>query len=325
MAKIKYIYNTETCAYEPYKISRKSFLLNFFGLLSLTILLAIGLIYLYHKNFTPFKESKLKQQNLEILTEFTFQTNKLQETTKELKELQDRDDNVFRTLLEMERIPQTVRTAGVGGTNRFEDIESGSLKNKSFIISQYSKIDKLKGQIYIQTKSYDELVKALETKKKMWASRPAITPLSREDINRIGSGFRWRLHPIHKVTKFHFGLDIQADRGKPIYASGDGVIEKAYFSRSYGNVVYVNHDFGYETRYGHMSNFNVKEGDIVKRGDIIGFIGSTGWSTASHLHYEVLLNGEHVDPVSYLSKNLQPEEFERLIHESNSSDLILDF
>ena len=325
MAKKKFIYNPETCSYEPVVKSKRAKLGNFIGLFTLSLLAAAGITYVYHTHFTPVKESRLINKNQELVSQFQTQYKKLENAKFELATLQERDDHIFRTLLDLETIDPLIREAGVGGTNKYEEIENSSLERKNLVLSLMEGVDQLKGQIYIQTRSYDELEDVLVQKKIMWASRPAITPMSMKDVHRIGSGFGWRHHPIRRVLKFHNGVDIGASTGKPIYASGDGVVTRANYGNGYGNVVYIDHGFGYETRYAHMSAFNVKLGDRVKRGDVIGFVGNTGLSTAPHLHYEVLLHGKFVDPVAYLSKNLNSEEFQKLIDDSNSSEDMFDY
>lgn len=325
MAKVKFYYNKETCKYEPIILTNKRIFFKILGFIGVTLLLAGALIIGYHQYFTPVKESMLLSDNQHLHTQFSLLDDELERTREAISKLEHKDDYIYRTILDIEPIAATVRQAGVGGINLYEELENARLEEEGLILSTYKDFDKIKQQMYIQTKSYDEIEEVLFQKQKMWASKPAITPLAMKDIKRIGSGFRWRVHPIFKTKRFHSGLDISVNSGKPIYASGDGWVKKSYYSKSYGNVVFIDHGFGYETRYGHMSAFNVVEGQKVKRGDIIGFIGSTGWSTAPHLHYEVTFNGKHVDPVPYLSKDLSPEEFEKIIDISSTSDLILDY
>ena len=325
MSKVKFIYNADNCKYEPVSHSNKQVFVNLAGLLGLALLFAVGMTYIYHANFTSLKESDLMARNQELKDNLEFLNSKLDLQKTHMSQFQKMDDNVYRTLLSLDPIPPTVRIAGVGGTNKFEDIENSEMENKAMVLGLYKKVEKIKGEMYIQTRSYDELEETLNVKKEMWASRPAITPMSREDIKKIGSGFGWRNHPTLGRVKFHWGLDITANTGNPIYASGNGKVVTAHYSTTYGYVVYIDHGFGYETRYAHMSAFNVKEGDAIKRGDLIGFIGSTGRSKGPHLHYEVLYKGEKINPLPYLSKNLSTEEFEKMIEDSHNSDLIMDY
>ncbi len=325
MTKVKFYYNEETCKYEPIIPGASKIVWNILGFIGLSLLLAGGLIWGYHTYFTPVKESMLLSENQELVYDYKLLNSKIEAAKAEVEALAHRDDHVYRTILDMEPIAPTMRQAGVGGSNLYVSLEEAGLESSDLILDTYKDLDKVKQQMYIQTRSYDDIEDNLFQKQKMWASKPAITPLAMNDVKRFGSGFRWRTHPLWKVRRFHWGVDISADRGKPIYATGDGWVKKKYYSKSYGNVVFIDHGFGYETRYAHMVKFNVEEGQKVKRGDIIGFIGSTGWSTAPHLHYEVTLNGQHVDPVPYLSKNLSKEEFEKIIEISQTSDLVLDY
>ncbi|MDH5599646.1 MAG: M23 family metallopeptidase, partial [Cyclobacteriaceae bacterium] len=313
MAKIKYRYNKTTCSYEPIVVSTKQVFLNLSGFLFLSLLISFGLIYLYTANFASFKETKLIKENAKLTSRYELLNKKLLSTEEIVNELQYKDDNIYRTILDIEPIPPTVRQAGTGGHDKFKDLEELQIPNSGMILSSYQKLDKLKKQLYIQTKSYDEIEDVLYKKKVMWASRPAIHPLNYKDLIRTGSGFRMRNHPILGIYKMHYGIDLTADRGKPVYATGDGVVIRKDRSSSYGNVIYIDHGFGYETRYAHLSMFNIEEGQKVKRGDLIGFVGNTGRSTAPHLHYEVLFNGKFIDPVPFLNKNLSNNEFEKII------------
>lgn len=299
--------------------------LNVFGFLGLSLLLAIGLLYVYHSFFTPYKELRLRNKNLELVSDYNFINHKIKDSKEKIKDFQTKDDYTYRTILGIDPIPPTVRQAGIGGSDKYKDIDMADKKTASLIINTLKEVEKLKNQIFIQTKSFDEIEEVFNLKQKMWNSRPAIYPLSKKDINReIHGGFGWRLHPVHKKVIFHDGIDISADRGKAIHVTGDGIVKKVYYSSTYGKVIFVDHGFGYETRYAHMSMFNVEEGEQVKRGEVIGFVGSTGTSTSNHLHYEVRLHGEFVDPLPYLGKNLNSEEYEKIIELASTSNLILE-
>ncbi|MDH5398942.1 MAG: M23 family metallopeptidase [Cyclobacteriaceae bacterium] len=298
---------------------------NIAGFLGVSLMIALGITYAYHSYFTPVKETRLLVENHDIKAQWDLLDHNITSLTDEIKQLEIRDDNIYRTILDVEPIASTVRQAGVGGSDPFQDINTSDTRESEMVLNTYKVLDKLKKQMYIQTRSYDDLEKILDEKQRMWNSKPAIYPLNYKDIRRTGSGFGWRSHPIFKRLKFHSGLDISAAHGKPIYATGDGIITTTRYSKSYGNVVYIDHDFGYETRYAHMSAFTVKEGQTVKRGDVIGYIGSTGWSTSPHVHYELVHNGKHIDPVPYLNKNLSEEELEKIIEASNEHDLVMDY
>ena len=325
MAKVKYYYDTETCRYQPIIISRKNFLFNIMGFLGASMVIALALIYVYHTNFTPYKEIKLREENSNLKLEWDLLQTEMKAIKSDIDFLQYRDDYIYRTILDLEPIPSTVRKAGAGGHNKYQDLSDKDLEQQALIIGAYSEIDNMKRGLYIQTKSYDEITKLVEEKEKMWAARPAIQPINNKELIRIASGYnpkRW--HPILNVWRPHMGLDFTAPKGTPVYATGDGVVKTRVYSTSFGNVIFIDHGYGYETRYAHLSGFNVKRGQKVKRGDCIGYVGNTGLSEASHLHYEIVYNNAQIDPINFFQKGLSNSEYERLIEISASSDVILD-
>ena len=211
-------------------------------------------------------------------------------------------------------IPQSIRDAGVGGSERYKKLLEEGLRQEELILSTVSKIDVLKKRMYIQTKSYDEIIALAKRKNEMLANTPAIQPIENKKLKRMASGFGMRIHPIYKVRKMHTGCDFTARTGTPIYATGDGVVksvDKKY--GGYGKKVIIDHGFGYQTLYAHMSKFNVKVGQKVKRGEVIGFVGNTGASTAPHLHYEVIYKGKKVNPVHYFFNDLDEGQYEEIL------------
>ena len=213
--------------------------------------------------------------------------------------------------------------AGYGGIDRYKALEG--YDNADLIVETTRKLDKLTKQMYVQSKSFDEIVELAKNKSHMLASIPAIQPISNKDLTRIASGFGYRIHPIYKTTKFHEGLDFSAPIGTDIYATGNGIVKVVENdSRGYGNHVIISHGFGYETLYGHMSKILVRNGQKVNRGDIIGAVGSTGTSTAPHLHYEVIKQGNKIDPISFFYNDLSPEEYQKMIEMSSQSNQSFD-
>jgi len=216
-----------------------------------------------------------------------------------------------------------MRNAGFGGVDRYRELEG--LSNSDLLVTTTKKLDKLSKQIYIQSKSFDEIVKMANNKSILLASIPAIQPISNKNLRRMASGFGYRTHPIYKTTHFHTGMDFSAPVGTPVFATGDGTIERAdNLAQGYGNHIVINHNFGYKTLYGHLSRFAVRAGKKVKRGDLIGYIGSTGMSTAPHLHYEVIRNNQKVNPVNYYYNDLSPEEYQAMIELSSQSNQSFD-
>jgi murein DD-endopeptidase MepM/ murein hydrolase activator NlpD len=214
-----------------------------------------------------------------------------------------------------------MREAGVGG------VEPAYLKEAKLypaIAETFRKIEKLNHQVDVQKQSFDELIHVADRKLTMWASRPAIQPISNKQLNRLHTTYGSRMHPIFNTERDHKGLDFSAPRGTPVYATGNGRISMAYFSGSYGNVVYVDHGFDFETRYAHLNRFIVHQGEFVKRGQIIGYVGNTGISASPHLHYEVLVNGSHINPINFFQRDLSNAEYEKLIRLSSGEKASLD-
>jgi murein DD-endopeptidase MepM/ murein hydrolase activator NlpD len=318
MARIKYYYDTESCKYERIKVSKGDIFINFLGFLFLGVIVAVGLIFVYFTNFDSPKEALLKKENQELILKYELLNKEIAQVDKILNALQTRDDDIYRTIFEASPIPESVREAGVGGANKYQALIDEDLEEENLILSVFQKIDKIKKKMYIQSKSYDEILRMANDKAKMLASIPAIQPVSNKELRRLASGYGMRIHPIYKVRKMHTGVDFSAERGTPIYATGDGVIKRASFSLGgYGRQVEINHGYGYVTKYAHMSKFIVKKGQKVKRGEIIGYVGSTGTSVAPHVHYEVIKNNKKVNPVHYFFNDLSAEEFEEILRLSS--------
>ncbi|MEA1886121.1 MAG: M23 family metallopeptidase, partial [Bacteroidota bacterium] len=254
-----------------------------------------------------------KRENEQMRLQYELMNKDLEKVEKVLAHLQETDDNLYRTVFEAEPIPTSLREGGIGGVNRYEELEG--YDNSTIVIETAMRLDRIKKKTYVQSKSFDELKVLASEKEEMLRSIPAIMPISNKDLTRTASGWGYRIHPIYKIRKFHWGMDFTAPTGTEIYATGDGTITRMRSSkRGFGNHIVVDHGFGYETVYAHMNRFNnVRVGQKVKRGDVIGFVGSTGLSTAPHLHYEVHLNGNKVDPANYYFNDLSPEEYERMI------------
>jgi murein DD-endopeptidase MepM/ murein hydrolase activator NlpD len=196
--------------------------------------------------------------------------------------------------------------------NRYEMLEG--YDNAEIVVNSTQRLDKLTKEVYVQSKSYDEIIEMAKRREEQLSCLPAIQPISNKDLTRTASGWGYRIHPIYKIRKFHYGMDFTAPTGTEVYATADGTVEIVDQSRrGYGNKIVIDHGFGYKTLYGHLNGFNVRKGQKVKRGDVIGFVGSTGLSTAPHLHYEVHLNGNKVNPISYYFNDLTPEEWDRMI------------
>ncbi|KYG73256.1 MULTISPECIES: M23 family metallopeptidase [Roseivirga] len=318
MSKIKYYYDTETCKYERIKVKKRDVVINALGFLSLALVLSVGIIVVLGQYFDSPKEAALKEENNELKLYYDLMKDQVDGMDAMLGVLQEKDDNVYRVVFEAEPIPETVREAGSGGALRYRQLLESDMENKNLVVSALEKIDNVKKKMYIQTKSYDEVMALALDKERLYSSMPAIQPVSNKDLRRFSSGFGYRTDPIFKVKRMHYGSDFSAEQGTPIYATGDGVVSKTTSSTiGYGKHIIIDHGFGYETLYGHMSRFAVRPGQKVKRGEVIGYVGNSGKSTAPHLHYEVHINGVAKDPINYFFKDLNAAEYEEILRLSS--------
>jgi len=310
MAKEKYYYDPNTLSYKPvqvktlHKVKKTTIYLFAVLLTSFIGWIAFGQV------FDSPKEKGLIRENENLKMQFSLLDKRLKEQQNILDDIAQRDNNIYRLYFEANPIPMEQRKAGFGGVNRYKYLED--YQNSDMLIDVTKKMDVLSKELAIQSKSLDEIVKMAKNKEEMLASIPAIMPVAKENLKRIASGYGMRMHPILKILKMHEGMDFSAKKGTPIYASGNGKVVRAQRSATYGNVVYIDHGYGYQTRYAHMSKIATKKGKKVKRGDLIGYVGSTGRSVGPHLHYEVRYNGKPVNPIGYYYGNLTPAEFEKL-------------
>ncbi len=323
MAKVKYYYDSETLSYQKIKPKKGQ---KIKGLL-LTLVAGFVFMILGFVVFTPIfespKEKELKRELEFVKLNEELHAKKIAQLDKILKEIQDRDNNIYRLYFEVNPIPEEQRTAGFGGVNRYKALEG--FDNSQMIMDVTKNMDILSKQLYVQSKSLDEIVKLAENKEKLLAAIPAIQPVKKEDLTRMASGYGWRSDPFTKARKRHWGMDFTAPRGTPIYATGDGVIIRAdQGSAGYGKHIRIDHGFGYISLYAHMSKYNVRKGQKVKRGDLIGFVGNTGRSQAPHLHYEIHKNGRKINPINFYYGNLSPEEFEAMQKEAQKEGQSLD-
>lgn len=314
MAKIKYRFNPDSLSYDRIEISIKKRIIKIFPLLGASIIMAF-LLYFFVFGYlidSP-KEKKLINENSKLLLQYEILSKKLDQIEQVLSDIQYRDDNLYRTIFEAEPISNTVRNAGFGGANRYEGLEG--FDNSDLIINTTKKLDRITKKLYIQSKSYDEVVNLAKNKEQRLKSLPAIQPILNKELTRISSYFGMRFDPVYKGTKKHHdGIDFTAPVGTNIFSTGDGVVEEIEYSRrGYGNHVIINHGFGYKTLYAHLHKINVKPGQKVKRGEIIGEVGNTGKSVGPHLHYEVHKNGRAVDPINFFYLDLSPEEYDKMI------------
>jgi len=314
MARIKYYYDTETCKYERVKVTKWDITLNLLGFMSVALILAIIILYTYNAYFDSPKEAQLKKENQELKLHYDLINQEMEKVSEVLVALEERDDDIYRVIFESEPIPNTVRSAGVGGAARYRELLEKGIEQEELVLSALQRVDLIKKRMFIQSKSYDELVELAQNKTDLLASMPAIQPISNVELTRLASGFGIRMHPIQKIRKMHYGIDFTAPQGTNVYAVGDGKIIKVYSSfTGYGKQIEIDHGYGFVTKYAHLSEFKVKVGQSVKRGEVIGLVGSTGASTAPHVHYEVIKDGKKIDPAPYLFMDLSAEEYEKIL------------
>ncbi len=317
MARVKYRFNAHTLSYDKIVISFKTKLKRFLALFSTTlvssVLIAVGILQFYE---SPRMRS-LHKENERLLTQYELLYKDLATVEKVLNEIEQRDNNLYRVVFESDPIPSTIRRAGFGGVNKYSQLES--FDNSELVIKTAEKLDILSKQAYIQAKSYDEVLDMALNKEKLVTSMPAIMPISNKSLKSTASGWGYRFHPIYKIKQFHYGMDFTAPIGTKVYATGDGVVKDVQsIGGGYGRWIMIDHGFDYKTMYAHLSGFNVKVGEQVKRGQVIGYVGNSGTSTGPHLHYEVHKNGEPVNPQYYYFKDLNAQEYEKMVSISST-------
>ncbi|HZH70175.1 MAG TPA: M23 family metallopeptidase [Flavobacteriaceae bacterium] len=325
MSKVKYYYDSETLSYR--KIERKrSRQVGIFFLFFVASVLAgflMLLVYLSTPAIETPREKVLKRELANMELQFELLNKKMNQVEAVMANIEERDNNIYRLYFEADPIPEEQRRAGFGGVNRYKELEG--FDNSRLIVSTNRRMDILMKQLVVQSKSLDEVAQLAAEKEILLASIPAIQPVTNEDLSRMASGYGWRTDPFTKARKFHHGMDFSAPRGTPIYATGDGKVTRAdNRATGYGNHIVIDHGFGYETLYAHLHKYNVKKGQQVKRGDIIGFVGSTGRSQAPHLHYEVFKDGQRINPINFYYGDMTPEEFDLLLQKAQQENQSLD-
>lgn len=325
MSKVKYYYDSETLSYR--KIEKKKGRKLGIALLSLAGMILSGFLLLLIYINLPYvetpKEKALKRELANTELQFKVLNKKMKQAEIVLAEVEERDNNLYRVYFEANPIPEEQRRAGFGGINRYKDLEG--FDNSELIVGSSKRLDVLLKQIVVQSKSLDEIAKLAEEKEKLLVAIPAIQPVKNEDLTRMASGYGYRTDPFTKARKFHYGMDFSAPRGTPIYASGDGKVFRADNNSSgYGNHIRVDHGYGYESLYAHLYKYNVRVGQQVNRGDLIGFVGSTGRSEGPHLHYEIFKDGERINPINFYYGNLSAEEFAEILRKSKEENQSLD-
>lgn len=323
MPKTKYKFDYETLSYN--KINHTFWQKVWIGLKQTIALVIISVIvlFIFSVIFDTPNERQMKRENQQLVLQYELLNKKLNKMELAMDDIKHRDDHIYRLIFGADPIPSSVRDAGFGGVNRYKELEGYS--NSELVIETSKKLDKLLKQLYIQSKSYDDVLNLALEKEVFLASVPAISPIADRDLTRFASGYGYRIHPIYRTRKMHTGIDLTAPTGTPVYVTGNGrVIKAGYTPGGYGKRVLVDHGFGFKTLYAHLNEIDVKVGQIVKRGDIIGKVGNTGRSTAPHLHYEVRKNNKTENPVNYYYNDLTPEQYDEIIKISSQMNMSFD-
>ena len=325
MKRVKFYYDSEKLAFKQIvtKNSTKIGYVMLF-LLASTLFGFLGVFILSNTNFFETPKSKLQARELEIMKlNYNLLNGKIALMDEALAAIEERDNSIYRVYFNSDPISNEVRRAGLGGKNRYKDLED--FNTSDLIIGSTKKVDEIMKALAVQSVSLDEITKLAKRKALLLKSIPAIQPVKNEELKQMASGFGYRSDPFTKIRKFHKGMDFSAKSGTPIYATGDGLVKKADAKVSgFGNHIEINHGYGYMTLYAHLSKYKVRAGQKVKRGDIIGYVGSTGRSEAPHLHYEVHKNGEVVNPLNFYYGSISAKEYVLITKLANQENQSLD-
>lgn len=324
MKKIKYYYNTNTLRYEKLVTPLRVKLLRFFGFIASALVTALILVSIAFR-FIPSPQAKIAKAQYEKMKEnYDMLKNQVASIQQQMAALENRDNRVYRSIFEANPLPDSARAKITEQKKEVEKIEA--MNDDRLGTELANTLNNISARVSYQFASYTEIEKLIKNQGEKLASIPAIQPVSNRDLNRVASGFGMRIDPVYGTPKMHKGVDFTAPQGTPIYATGNGVVTTAGFGEGgYGNHVVINHGYGYETLYGHMVRVKVRDGQRVRRGELIGWVGSTGKSTGPHCHYEVHVNDTEIDPVYFFYNDLTAEQFDRLLKKAaNGSAKSLD-
>lgn len=323
----KYVYNESTLSFEEYRTPGKFRLFTLFGYLCATVVTSALFFFLHNTYFPTQKELALMRELDQMKYQYASVSDQIDVLSADLHAVQERDAGIHRFMLGMEPIDESVWEGGTGGSDKYAHYVRFP-NSSEILVETKEKVDKLMLQLKLQKSSLDTILQRAVDRADMIASIPSIKPvridLLKKNLNAM-SGFGIRLHPVHKVDRMHTGIDFTAPKGTPIQATGKGKVIKADRGRfGYGNHVIIDHGYGYTTLYGHMMTIKIQEGDEIQKGQTIGTVGNTGTSTAPHLHYEVRLKGNHVDPIIYCMDDLSPGEYQSLVERAKIENQSFD-
>lgn len=321
--KVKYVFNHKTLSFEHARLTARHYILKVLSYLSTSVVFTVVIVLIGTYFFDSPKERMLRRELRQYELQYKLINERLDKLQLVLNDMADRDDNIYRVIFESEPIPTEARKAGIGGNDRYKDLDG--YRNSDILVQTAKKLDQITARMYVQTKSFDDVYEMAINKSRLLASIPAIQPISNQDLRRLSSYFGYRTDPYYKVMKFHEGVDFSATPGTEMVATGDGIVAAADRSKTgYGNQIIIDHGFGYKTMYAHLQSFKVRQGERIKRGQVIGTVGSTGKSTSPHLHYEVWKNNRPVDPINYFFNDITPEQYEEMLNLSQRPSQTMD-
>jgi murein DD-endopeptidase MepM/ murein hydrolase activator NlpD len=323
MKKIKYFYNTNTLRFERLITPLRVKLLRVFGIFAAVAVAAFFATQLIYRYFPSSNEKRLMNINARLEEELNIAQQELEEISVALEEIETRDNEVYRSIFEASPIPDSARAKSL--EKEEQEKINAALSNGALNESIQQKIIALKSRLKVQKASFEDLTEMVKNKEVLLAATPAIQPVSNTNLNRLSSGFGYRIDPVYKTPKMHAGLDFAAPQGTPVYATANGTVRFAgNAGDGYGNHIIIKHGFSYETLYGHLYRIKARAGTKVKRGEVIGWVGNSGKSTGPHLHYEVHKNGRPLDPIYFFYNDLTPEQFDRMLKMAAASNQSLD-
>ena len=312
MRNVYYKYNEKTKMYDRVFPSRRERLLTTLRSMLFCLLLGVagyGIMLLVLG--TPENVEELREENVRLRGQYMLLSQRVDEAMEVMDDICQRDDNLYRVLMNAEPVSETARTSGYGGTSRYDELMN--MDNAALVVETTQKADMLAKQIYLQIKSFDEIVELSKEQEDYLKHLPAIQPISNRDLKRTASGYGYRIDPIYKTQKFHSGMDFSCDVRTPVYATGDAVVVSSKWETGYGMTVELDHGYGYRTRYAHLQSSKVKVGQKVVRGEQIADSGNTGKSSGPHLHYEVVYKGRKVNPVNYYFMDLDADGYDEML------------
>lgn len=323
MKKVKYFFNTHTLRYEKLTTPLRVRLLQVIGYIAASIVTGILIFAITFRYIDSPKEKYMRQQNDDLKQNYSVLMERVKQLELQMDEIENRDNNVYRSIFGSDPIPDSARIKDIETKKEVKLVQS--MGETELVKSMTAQLNDLSLRLSFQAKSFVDIADMVKNKEKLLAATPSIQPISNKNLNRVASGFGYRIDPIYKDRRLHAGLDFTAPSGTPIYATADGVVRDAGFNTGgYGNRVVINHGFGYQTTYSHMYRIKARVGERVKRGEVIGYVGSTGKSTGPHCHYEVHRNGVPVDPIYYFYNDLTPAQFDRILKLAAASNQSFD-